>query len=52
MEGDDHGEAYTGLPGRCEHAARRIRNNITTPPAPLKGTGLETGATTGAAPAA
>lgn len=24
---------FFGLPGRCEHAARRIRNNITTPPA-------------------
>lgn len=24
---------FFGLPGRCEHAARRIRENITTPPA-------------------
>ena len=23
---------YSGLPGRCEHAARRIADNITTPP--------------------
>ena len=26
---------YSGLPGRCEHAARRIADNITTPPAVL-----------------
>ena len=26
---------YSGLPGRCEHAARRVANNITTPPATL-----------------
>ena len=26
---------YSGLPGRCEHAARRIADNITTPPAAL-----------------
>ena len=28
-------ETYSGLPGRCEHAARRITANITTPPAVL-----------------
>ena len=27
---------FFGLPGRCEHAARRVRNNITTPPATLR----------------
>ncbi|QTC91695.1 hypothetical protein [Brevundimonas goettingensis] len=32
---------FFGLPGRCEHAARRIRENITTPPATLKDVGLE-----------
>lgn len=32
---------FFGLPGRCEHAARRIRDNITTPPATLKDVGLE-----------
>lgn len=26
---------FFGLPGRCEHAARRIRDGITTPPAEL-----------------
>lgn len=26
---------FFGLPGRCEHAARRIRHDITTPPATL-----------------
>jgi len=26
---------FFGLPGRCEHAARRIRENVTTPPATL-----------------
>ena len=32
---------FFGLPGRCEHAARRIRNNITTPPATPADVGLE-----------
>ena len=32
---------FFGLPGRCEHAARRIRDNITTPPATPKDVGLE-----------
>ena len=31
---------FFGLPGRCEHAARRIRANITTPPATLDEVGL------------
>ena len=31
---------FFGLPGRCEHAARRIRENITTPPANLADVGL------------
>lgn len=31
---------FFGLPGRCEHAARRIRLNITTPPASLDDVGL------------
>lgn len=31
---------FFGLPGRCEHAARRIRENITTPPASLTDVGL------------
>lgn len=31
---------FFGLPGRCEHAARRIRANITTPPATLDQVGL------------
>lgn len=43
---------FFGLPGRCEHAARRIRENITTPPATLKDVGLEDGQAAGAAPAA
>ena len=30
-----------GLPGRCEHAARRVRDNITTPPVTLDAAGLE-----------
>ena len=34
---------FFGLPGRCEHAARRIRNNITTPPATLKDAALANG---------
>jgi hypothetical protein len=33
---------FMGLPGRCEHAARRLRNNITTPPATPADVGLET----------
>lgn len=42
---------FYGLPGRCEHAARRIRANITTPPATLADVGLtETGAPATAAP--
>lgn len=32
---------FFGLPGRCEHAARRIRANITTPPATLTDVGLD-----------
>ncbi|MFC7380283.1 hypothetical protein [Brevundimonas sp. GCM10030266] len=32
---------FFGLPGRCEHAARRIRENITTPPATPQQVGLE-----------
>ncbi|MGA0545133.1 hypothetical protein ACO2Q1_07645 [Brevundimonas sp. VNH65] len=32
---------FFGLPGRCEHAARRIRANITTPPATLAEAGLD-----------
>lgn len=32
---------FFGLPGRCEHAARRIRENITTPPATLEDVGLK-----------
>jgi hypothetical protein len=32
---------FFGLPGRCEHAARRIRGNITTPPATPADVGLE-----------
>lgn len=31
---------FFGLPGRCEHAARRIRSNITSPPASLEDVGL------------
>lgn len=31
---------FFGLPGRCEHAARRIRDNVTTPPATLEEAGL------------
>ena len=31
---------FFGLPGRCEHAARRIRENVTTPPATLAEVGL------------
>jgi hypothetical protein len=32
---------FFGLPGRCEHAARRIRDNITTTPATPADVGLE-----------
>ena len=32
---------FFGLPGRCEHAARRIRENITTRPATPADVGLE-----------
>lgn len=32
---------FFGLPGRCEHAARRLRNNITTPPATPAEVGLD-----------
>jgi len=31
---------FFGLPGRCEHAARRIRGNITSPPTSLADVGL------------
>jgi len=32
---------FFGLPGRCEHAARRVRENITTPPQTLDQAGLD-----------
>ncbi len=32
---------FFGLPGRCEHAARRVRENITTPPTTLDAAGLD-----------
>jgi hypothetical protein len=32
---------FFGLPGRCEHAARRIRTGVTTPPATPADVGLE-----------
>jgi hypothetical protein len=32
---------FFGLPGRCEHAARRVRDNITTPPVTLDAAGLD-----------
>ena len=32
---------FFGLPGRCEHAARRVRGNITTPPVTLDQAGLD-----------
>lgn len=32
---------FFGLPGRCEHAARRIRENITATPATPEDVGLE-----------
>ena len=39
---------FFGLPGRCEHAARRVRENITAAPATLEDAGLdETGAPAG-----
>lgn len=33
-------DVFNGLPGRCEHAARRVRDNITTAPATLEEVGL------------
>ena len=33
-------DLFFGLPGRCEHAARRVRANITTPPATLEEVGI------------
>lgn len=32
---------FFGLPGRCEHAARRIRDNVTTTPVSPEDVGLE-----------
>jgi hypothetical protein len=32
---------FFGLPGRCEHAARRVRDNITSPPVTLEAAGLD-----------
>lgn len=32
---------FFGLPGRCEHAARRVREGIITPPATLEDVGAE-----------
>jgi len=32
---------FFGLPGRCEHAARRVRENITAAPATLDDAGLD-----------
>jgi hypothetical protein len=32
---------FFGLPGRCEHAARRVRENITTAPVTLQQAGLD-----------
>jgi len=32
---------FFGLPGRCEHAARRIRDNVTTAPVSPEDVGLE-----------
>jgi hypothetical protein len=32
---------FYGLPGRCEHAARRVRENVTTAPATPRDVGLE-----------
>ena len=34
-------DLFFGLPGRCEHAARRLRRNITTPPATLAEVGID-----------
>ena len=34
-------DLFFGLPGRCEHAARRVRENITTPPTTLRQAGLD-----------
>ncbi len=31
---------FFGLPGRCEHAARRVRENVSAPPATLAEVGL------------
>ena len=33
-------DLFFGLPGRCEHAARRVRSNITSTPATLEEVGL------------
>lgn len=33
-------DLFFGLPGRCEHAARRVRSNITSAPATLDEVGL------------
>lgn len=33
-------DLFFGLPGRCEHAARRVRGNITSAPATLEQVGL------------
>lgn len=46
MERDEAGRSrafgmFEGLPGRCEHAARRMSQNITTPPATPREVGLE-----------
>lgn len=32
---------FYGLPGRCEHAARRIRSGVTSPPATLRDVGMD-----------
>lgn len=32
---------FFGLPGRCEHAARRLRDNVTAPPATPQQVGLD-----------
>lgn len=44
LETDQRSQAFGlffGLPGRCEHAARRVRENITTPPATPEEVGIE-----------
>lgn len=41
---------FFGLPGRCEHAARRLRDNITTPPATPAEMGLQEAAVEPATP--